>query len=252
MLRWIVGWREGSGSGSPSPATTTSTRTAASPSGRTWATRRLGRGAPGSRMTWGHGTSWSSTATVGSSGIAAAASRSRCAGSARTWRRAAPDARSRSCISPASAVDSTAIPRRSAPSGTSCTRRAPSWSWSVTTTTTSASPLRHRTARQTAPAAWWRCVGTGGTDLEGFREARPNSLVRIRRRARGPRGHAWHGFVVIPFRRWQRRGTRCWRREVPLIGAGCGMAPARAIERDRRDSRRRCYARAAKPYPRGR
>ncbi len=59
-------------------------------------------------------------------------------------------------------------------------------------------------------------VGTGGADLEGFKEARPNSLVRDRRRARGARTHAWRGFVVVPLRRCRWRGARRGRRELPL------------------------------------
>ena len=61
-------------------------------------------------------------------------------------------------------------------------------------------------------------VGTGGTDLEEFREARPNSLVRI---------DDAHGVleltlgadvVVVPLHRYRWRGPRRGRRDLPLTG----------------------------------
>ena len=109
-----------------------------------------------------------------------AASRNRCAGSARTWQRAAPAARSRCCTSPASAAASTA------------TAHAVRSFWDELYAADAELVLGghdhdyERFAPQApdgtpddARGVVQFVVGTGGADLEGFREARPNSLVRI-------------------------------------------------------------------------
>ena len=77
---------------------------------------------------------------------------------------------------------------------------------------------RRRTVRRTMRAAWWRIrrrhwrrrsggVQGGSAELPG----------PVRRRARGPRAHAWRGFMVVPLHRSRWRGTRHGRRNSPSI-----------------------------------
>ena len=101
--------------------------------------------------------------------------------------------------------------RALARSGTSCTRRTPSWSSVVTTTTTSASPLRRPTARRTTRVAscssssvlvapTWRGSRRPGRTPWSGSTTRTGSLssrsARIRGRSVSSMSLAWHATQV--------------------------------------------------------